>query len=801
MKRVDKTDVCNRYENKDLKEARTMRRSVILVISFCVTLLAAAVFTARAQWVEDGTVTAAYDYYQGEQHIATDCTGMLFIAWTDHRNNAHDEVYAQKYDPDGYALWTAGGVDVTQALAVDQESPQIVPVGDGGAIVIYENNNMLNFNITAQRLDADGNTLWPMGGYTICSASSDQLQPAAIPDGSGGAVVAWRDERSGNDDVYVQRIDSSGVMQWTTNGVAICTATGTQSDIMLVADGNHGAIIAWTDHRAGSESDIYTQRVNQYGAVTWSPDGVPVCTAANYQYVTGIIDDGGGGAIITWMDYRGGILSDVYAQKVNSGGWMQWTANGTPICTAINDQDFPRITTDGAGGAIIAWEDSRGMITVHWNIYAQRIDTGGTVQWAADGVLVCEAWFDQNNVAITSVPDGGAIIAWEDERNGTEEDIFAQKIDGDGNALWEANGVPVSDVVDMQVSIELIEDGEGGAFIAWMDNRPVEYNWDVYALRIDHQGNWGYPSPAITGVDDVPHDEGRLVTVTWDASRIDAFPGYDVTHYSVWRSLSGPPNYVWELRGQVNAYYQTSYTLTDSTTADSTIAGASYHHYVIVAETSDPLVYWESNPDSGYSVDNTAPGPPAMLAGVRSHDPEGLVITWEPNTGSDIASYAVYRGTSASFPPVPGARIATPGDARYFDGEWRWTSGYYYKVTTVDVNGNVSEHASLGPDEITGAEEPGTPAADFLAQNYPNPFNPATTITFGLRKCSHVSLSIYDSSGRLVRSLIDGNCDAKLHRIEWDGTDDGGRPLASGIYFYTITAGDFVQARKMVLLR
>ncbi|UCF04173.1 MAG: T9SS type A sorting domain-containing protein [bacterium] len=778
-----------------------MRRNVAVLAPICIMFLVVAVFSARAQWVEDGTVVAAYDYYQGEQHIIPDGTGGVFIAWTDHRNGAHDEVYAQRFDADGNALWTPGGVDVTQALAVDQEAPQIVPVGDGGVIIIYENNNMLDFNITAQRLDADGNILWPMAGHTICAATGDQEYPVAVSDGSGGAVVAWRDERDGNMDVYVQRIDSSGAVQWAANGVAICTAADTQSDIVLVSDGNHGAIMTWTDHRAGTESDIYTQRVNQYGATTWSANGVPVCTATDYQYTPQIIPDGGGGAIITWMDYRSGGATDIYAQRVDPGGWMQWAANGEAICTAMNAQDYPQLVPDGAGGAIIAWEDYRGTMIVHWNVYAQRVDLDGNVLWAPDGVAICTAWDTQSDVAITSTPDGGAIIAWEDSRNGVEEDVFAQKIDTTGNVLWETNGMPVSDVVDMQVHIRLVEDGEGGAVVSWMDNRPEDYNWDLYALRIDHQGNWGYPAPVITGVEDVPHDQGRLVTVTWDASRLDAHPHDDITHYAVWRSTSGPPGYVWSLRGQVDVYYQSAYTYSDSTTADSTISGTAYHHYKVIAHTSDPLVYWESNPDSGYSVDNTSPAPPTGLAAEQRFEPEGLALSWDANTEPDLFHYTVYRGSSEDFAPSPETRIASPTAAAYFDEEWQWDSGYIYKVAAVDAHGNESPCSLIGPDGITGGPNPEVPAATFLAQNYPNPFNPATTIRFGLREAGHVNISIYDAAGRLVRVLLDESREAERYELTWNGRDNAGNPVASGIYFYRLAAESYYATKKMLLLR
>jgi hypothetical protein len=177
------------------------------------------------------------------------------------------------------------------------------------------------------------------------------------------------------------------------------------------------------------------------------------------------------------------------------------------------------------------------------------------------------------------------------------------------------------------------------------------------------------------------------------------------------------------------------------------------------------------------------------------------VINWDPNSETDLSHYAIYRGSTADFAPGPGNRIACATDTTAFDDEWRWNSGYYYKVSAVDIHGNESPFALLEPDAITGTEHPGTPAASFLAQNYPIPFNPATTIRFGVRERVFVSLRVYDAAGRVVRELVRGPRDAGAYKEAWDGKDNGGTQAASGVYFYKLKAGDFSETRKMLLLR
>lgn len=88
-----------------------------------------------------------------------------------------------------------------------------------------------------------------------------------------------------------------------------------------------------------------------------------------------------------------------------------------------------------------------------------------------------------------------------------------------------------------------------------------------------------------------------------------------------------------------------------------------------------------------------------------------------------------------------------------------------------------------------------------LSQNYPNPFNPTTTISWKLAVGSHVELAIYDLLGQRIRTLVDGNKPAGAHQAQWDGRDDRGRAVSSGVYVYQIEAGGFVQSRKMLLVR
>jgi hypothetical protein len=371
--------------------------------------------------------------------------------------------------------------------------------------------------------------------------------------------------------------------------------------------------------------------------------------------------------------------------------------------------------------------------------------------------------------------------------------------------------------------------------VAWKDDRDPSHG-DIFSQRIERSGNWGYPSPTIVSVRDVPGDQGGFLNLAWDASRLDAWPHEEIYQYGIWRAIDemdalslinsgearfvetlqyatpsrlpairveqiGSVTYYWEQIDLVYGNHVETYSKVIPTLFDSSGVTDEYHYFQVTAYTSNYENYWTSEVDSGHSVDNIAPCLPLAFSGEQSFLPEGLSLKWHPNTESDLSGYAIYRGTSEGFVPGPASLIAEPCDTFYFDGGWHWSDDFWYKLAAVDVHGNESDYAVLGPSSVTGEEAPDLPMATCLSQNHPNPFNPVTMIRFDLAETDIVSLRIYDAAGRLVNVLATGRREAGSYELTWDGRDSSGRQVTSGVYFYKLSAGEYEKTRKMILLR
>jgi hypothetical protein len=763
------------------------------VAILCLVIALGLPSPGRAQWRPDGVPVAALANAQNAVQMVGDGSGGAYLVWQDNRTPANaGDIYMQRINSRGEPLWAEGGIAVASGTAI-QKWPSICRDSYGYAAVAYIEGS----DVRLQRVSQYGDLVWGAGGVVVYASAIYPGAPSVVAGSAGSSIIGWIDERSGDPNVYAQRVTALGAISWNAHGVVICNAANDQGEMQMIADGAYGAIFTWEDNRDLANLPIYAQKINSTGTVQWLANGVRLSTTDTWMYLPKIVSDGAGGAIVVWYDMRNGADNDIYAQRILSAGTRAWVSAGLPVCASPGEQTNPDITTDGSGGALVAWADARTN-PPYTDIYAQRLNSSGAPQWGVNGLSVSDPAGSQRQPVIVSDGVGGAIVAWTDQLYGTAYDIRAQRIDGAGAPQWLMQGENVCTAPLNQSGLQIISDGDEGAIMSWGDDRTAANGTDVYAQRMEKWGYWGYPCPLNPAGADVPHDQGRTVLLTWDASYLDAYPEEFVTRYVIWRSTDGT---TYAPIDSIDAYYLDAYQFAAPTTADSGSLGEAPHWFKIRANTFASPYWWESKIVRCYSVDNLSPAPPIALAAERMHDPGGLKLTWAANAEPDVAHYAVYRGASGDFAPGAGNLVASPAEASYFDGEWRWDSGYYYKVSAIDANGNESGYALLAPDNLTGDETPDAPLATYLAQNFPNPFNPATRIEFGLKAPANVSLRIYDAAGRVVRVLAEGGRPAGTYAELWDGRDNGGRAVASGIYFYRLDAGTFTRTHKMVLLK
>jgi len=635
----------------------------------------------QAQWSKDPNINnpiCTNNSPQVEPVICSDGIGGAIIAWGDHRNS-NLAVYAQRIDSGGVIRWPVDGLSICSDTVVSTDA-RIVSDGCGGAIIVWVDfrNGFPNYDIYAQRINSNGEFLWNPGGVPVCSAPEYQMRPKIASDGDGGAIIAWIDHRGLYLDIYAQRINANGEVQWTNNGVLVSSAQNFKANHAISCDGNKGALITWFVQYSGY--DILAQRIDSSGTILWSSTGTLVCDGSiqTTEPVSQIVSDGNGGAIISWSDSRND-YNDIYAQKVSSSGTIQWQTNGIPVCINAGEQYGSSIISDDSGGAIITWVDSR---FTEGGIFAQRVDSIGIPKWTPNGVWVFSNSIIQDIPVMCSDGAGGVIIAIYDLwHTYPEGNLYAQRINPNGELLWPEYGVDVGIAPGVQYYPALVTDCNEGAIITWMDNR--NYDLDIYASWVDKDGNLGGPVPVELISFNAEVNSG-CVTLSW-------------------------------------------------------------------------LTATETN-NQGFEIERS------QISNVKNQTDWGRIGFVEgKGTTTEIQSYLL-----SDFPEQ---------------------GKYLYRLKQIDYDGSFEYSPEIEADVTVRL-------IFSIDQNYPNPFNPGTTIKYSIPELSKVNLTLFNLLGEEIAVILNEVKEAGYHQVEFNASS-----LPSGVYFYQLKAGNFVETKKLILLK
>lgn len=431
-------------------------------------------------WPADGRAlltnpTALATAFAGQKApvIVSDGAGGAIVAWQDGRSSATEsDVFAQHVLASGAVdpAWPANGTALSTAVGV-QRDLVIISDGTGGAIVAWMDGRsaVTDFDIYAQHVLASGRVDpgWTAQGTALCSAPGPQASPKIASDSLKGAIATWTDFRLGgaNADIFAQHLLASGAVDpaWPANGRGVSLAAGTQIDPTIVSDGAQGAIVTWSDARDG-QFDIYVQRLLGSGAIApgWPAAGRAVCTAPLEQLAPVITSDGSSGAIVSWQDLRNNVNRNTFAQHILASGAIDavWPVNGRALSLSSGDQSNVSIVVDGAGGAIIAWEED-------FFILAQHVEASGLLDptFPDSGRFVRLVQTFQQTPDLVTAGAGTAIVAWTDLEPRADSDIYAMQVLA-SFTVGACDGSPASLPVEVDGGVRVSLSGSD-AVITW----------------------------------------------------------------------------------------------------------------------------------------------------------------------------------------------------------------------------------------------------------------------------------------------------------------------------------------------
>jgi len=378
-------------------------------------------------WTENGVLLCDSIEQTLNSDAADDGRHGAIVAWAPYGFT----LAVQRVSAEGVPLWGADGLTLRPYADSMEELPALMHDGHGGAIVVWAAiYNPLSIHVDtliACRVDSSGTKSWET---VVRIDTLGVVSPRLCSDGEGGVIVAWSEYESGVWRVQVQRIDSAGAIRWGTPGVLACTLSTTQDARACVAAGESCFVVGFYVHADGVWK-IRSQMLDLAGNRRWGPGGAPVTGTANsVSGCVGLPAVGNGQSIWLWSENRTG-TTDLFAQKLDSTGTRCWDSAGAWLGSSDTSSGLGfGATGDGEGGTVAAWTLYRSRL--NWDIHAQHADSGGLLCWSDTGLAVCPGDNNVRSPVCASDGNGGAIVAWDDDRG-----LYAQRV-ADGAGIEES---------------------------------------------------------------------------------------------------------------------------------------------------------------------------------------------------------------------------------------------------------------------------------------------------------------------------------------------------------------------------
>lgn len=746
--------------------------------TICATLLVwflcIAVSPARAEWIDNGTPICTDPSVQELNYIIPDDEGGAFIMWRDRRDGFYS-YYIQKITADGDVLWTTDGIPVCP-YACRWKAVVAITDHDGGIIVTFLHREDVALTASAgdrpiYRDDMDEllrNNVFSGGGseYDVYRNEKFALKTAGFSRGFSDPLTS----PASDDNIYAQKIDRDGLIQWADTGIAVCRAPGNQWRHLAYPDGEGGAIIVWDDYRDGNW-DIYAQRIDADGNIIWQEDGVPVCTTPENQAYSRITTDGMGGAVISWKDFRDE-NNHVYLQRIDSDGTLLLEKDGRPITTTPAEGRQPVPVYIGPGEVIVSWvqevEDGR-------EIRAQKIDLYGNTLWPAEDIymisapsLSCPCWLQPDRRGGIIVTVEAVVGDWEDYNR----DIFAQRLDGNGNVQWGPAGIPVIEYPEFQNEHMVVGDGAGGTYVFWKDSRNGRRHRDIYGQWIRASGElmWEADGRVICDADSSQRfargisDRHGGAMLCWIDERNEAPDDNNYDIYA-WRVFSEMP---------IEAHLDIRpgscpNPLNPKSRGVLPVAILGTEDFDVTEIDRSTILLEGAAPLRCSLEDVATPAAGEKECTCTEERADGYQdLTLKFRTQEIINAIDLESCTEV----VPLKITGKNRDGKAFEG---------YDCVFIVGNGH-GEGLHAAP-----RERPMLKSA---------PSDPVQIISFEIPARASVEMSIYNVAGRLVKRIVRGSVPAGVHTIEWDASN-----VQSGIYFMRIRAGAMMTTGKIVLVR
>ncbi|MCX7732361.1 MAG: hypothetical protein N2248_04275 [candidate division WOR-3 bacterium] len=348
--------------------------------------------------------------------------GRYLAVWSDYRNEQAPDIYGARVTTSGQVLEPDGILVSWGIISPTQYAPVAAFDGNNYLVVWQDYRNGYDGDIYGARVTPQGQVLDP-DGIPIATGWSYQYTPAVAFDGTN-YFVTWVDVRNGYQDIYGARVTPSGEVL-DPDGIPVVVDEYDKNYPQPGFNGENYLVVYELHDWVEDKHDIYGVRVTPDGNVLGT---LTIAGFTGWQTYPAV-SSGSDTLLVVWQDVRDSIgYADIYAARVTPSGEVL-DPDGIPVCTAEDYQLFPDVVS-GNGGYFVAWTDSRGG---GYDVYAARVSTDGEVL-DPEGIAISTADYEQYSLRV-EWQSPFWLVAWEDYRNQEDQDIYGARVNTNGQVL------------------------------------------------------------------------------------------------------------------------------------------------------------------------------------------------------------------------------------------------------------------------------------------------------------------------------------------------------------------------------
>jgi hypothetical protein len=481
--------------------------------------------SASAQWVNDpsSNTKLVIDPVDPINITAlSDFTGGAYVFWEDKKGTQANDVFYIRFDKNGEVSFRADGKSVSTRSGI-KEKPVVVVEPLGNAIVLWKGKEKNNSELYIQKLNKAGLRLWQNEGIQLTNSKVEKTDYNIKIDKQNNIHVSYITKTANPLSSYAIKyvtLDSKGNSFTDSLKGNLYTSSNTIYQTEIIPDNKGGRFIFWLEI-INNKTLLRSHYVDSTGSKKWGNKPITISKENNnvLNYTVGKL----GNSIYTAITYQGSNKS-IYQNLITDGAKFLWGKDGVLLANQKGSQTNPQFAFIDSS-VVVCWTNE---FEKRKDVFIQRFDVRGNPLWEKNGKQILSIKGNQFGQKIIYNQSCGIITAWIDKRdNNSPANLFIQKIDTSGNLQWDSLGVMISSSKQTEKSyLNLVYDGEGGAIAVFKGTHNKKN--EIYGQKIFSTGT--YASQMLGFNAEVKDDS---VKISWYAANENESTIYNVYRASV----------------------------------------------------------------------------------------------------------------------------------------------------------------------------------------------------------------------------------------------------------------------------